>query len=86
MAALGYRLSVEYDVREDSTLISMVKKGLGSAITPRLVAAPIPTEIQVRSLPVPLCRAIAVAILQDTLLPRAVFAFLDILKTEPWQL
>lgn len=80
LATLGYGLSVEYDVREDSTLISMVEKGLGSAITPRLVAAPIPPKVQVRSLPVPLRRAIAVAILQDALLPRAVFAFLDVLK------
>lgn len=76
----GQTLKVDYEVREDSTILSMVKQGLGATIMARLTAEPIPAGIQVRRLPVPLERIIAVAILANTLLPRAAFAFLDTLK------
>jgi len=49
----------------------------------RLTAEPIPKEIQVKPLPVSIERVIGVAILANALLPRAVFAFLDVLK-EVW--
>ncbi|HEY9622855.1 MAG TPA: LysR family transcriptional regulator [Crinalium sp.] len=73
-------LRVDYEVKEDSTIISMVKQGLGITIMAQLAAEPIPPELQVRSLPVPLERVIGVAIVSDALLSRAVFAFLDVLK------
>ncbi len=76
----GQTLKIDYEVREDSTVLSMVKQGLGATIMARLAAEPIPNGIQVKSLPVPLERVIGVAILTDTLLAREVFAFLDILK------
>ncbi|ARV60912.1 LysR family transcriptional regulator [Nostocales cyanobacterium HT-58-2] len=76
----GQTLKIDYQVREDSTILSMVKQGLGATIMARLAAEPIPEGVEMRSLPVPLERVIAVAILADALLPRAVFAFLDILK------
>ena len=76
----GQTLKIDYEVREDSTVLSMVKQGLGATIMARLAAEPIPDSIQVKSLPVPLERVIGVAILTDTLLAREVFAFLDILK------
>ncbi|MGH8000174.1 MAG: LysR family transcriptional regulator substrate-binding protein, partial [Brasilonema sp.] len=76
----GQTLKVNYEVREDSTILSMVKQGLGATVMARLAAEPIPYTIEMRSLPVPLERIIGVAILADALLPRAVFAFLDILK------
>lgn len=77
----GYTLKLENDeVREDSTLISMVRQGLGATIIARLAAEPIPVDIQVRSLPIQLERIIGVAILANGLLPRSVFAFLDLLK------
>lgn len=83
LAQFGQSLKFDYEVREDSTVISMVRQGLGSTVIARLAAEPIPEGIQVRSLPVPLERVIGVAILADALLPREVFAFLDILK-ETW--
>jgi DNA-binding transcriptional LysR family regulator len=58
----------------------MVAKGLGAAISPRLAAEPIPQNVKVYSLPVPLFRVISVAILEDALLPPAAFAFLELLK------
>lgn len=76
----GQTLKVDYELREDSTILSMVKQGLGATVMARLAAEPIPECIEMRSLPVPLERVIGVAILADALLPRAVFAFLDILK------
>lgn len=78
----GQILKVDYELREDSTVLSMVKQGLGATVMARLAAEPILEEIEVRSLPVPLERVIGVAILADALLPRAVFAFLDILKVD----
>ena len=76
----GQTLKVDYEVREDSTILSMVKQGLGATVMARLAAEPVPDGIQVKSLPVPLERVIAVATLADALLSREVFAFLDILK------
>jgi hypothetical protein len=54
-------------------------EALGEFI-PRLAAEPIPVEVQVYSLPVPLFRAIKVAVLANALQVPAVFAFLDLLK------
>ncbi len=76
----GQTLKIDYEVREDSTILSMVKQGLGATVMARLAAEPIPEGIQVKSLPVPLERFIGAAILADALLPRAVFAFLDTLR------
>ncbi|KYC40028.1 transcriptional regulator [Scytonema hofmannii PCC 7110] len=76
----GQTLKVDRKVREDSTVLSMVKQGLGATVMARLTAEPIPQEIQVRSLPVPLERIIGVIILADAILPKRVFAFLDVLK------
>lgn len=79
----GYALPVDYEVREDSTLMSMVKKGLGAAVLARLEAEPIPMGVRVRSLPEPLERVVGVAMLEDAVLPRAVFVFLDVLLALP---
>ncbi|MGG6295972.1 LysR family transcriptional regulator [Leptolyngbya sp. AN02str] len=76
----GQQLKVAYEVQQDSTVISMVQQGLGAAIMARLAAEPIPPDIQVRSLPVPLERVMAIALPADMLLSRATFAFLNVLK------
>ncbi|MGB3494542.1 MAG: LysR family transcriptional regulator [Elainellaceae cyanobacterium] len=74
---------VAYEVKEDSTIVSMVSQGLGAAILPRLAAMPIPADVQVRSLPIPLMRSIGAAILADALHSPAVFRFLDLLRAMP---
>lgn len=79
-AAFGTTLQVAYQVRADSTIVSMVARGLGATIIPRLAAEPIPKEVQVYSLPVPLFRVIKIAVLANALLVPAVFAFLELLK------
>ncbi len=71
---------VAFEVKEDSTIVSMVAQGLGAAILPRLAALPIPPGVQVRSLPVPLERSIGAAVMSNVLQPPAVFAFLDVLR------
>lgn len=76
----GQSLKVAYEIKEDSTIVSMVAQGLGAAILPRLAAMPIPDGVFVRSLPVPLERVIGVAVMANILYPPAVFAFLDLLR------
>lgn len=73
-------LRIAYVVKEDSTIVSMVAQGLGAAILPRLAAIPIPEEVQVKKLPVPLERIIGAAIWGNALHSPAVFAFLDALR------
>ncbi|MEL6554967.1 MAG: LysR family transcriptional regulator [Cyanobacteria bacterium J06621_11] len=82
LARFGHALPVDYMVREDSTLMSLVTQGLGAAVLSRLEAEPIPSGVRVRSLPEPLERIIGVAILESAVLPRAVFAFLDIVLSD----
>ena len=77
----NHSFKVAYEVNEDSTIVSMVSQNLGAAILPRLAAEPIPPMIPVCHLPVPLERAIAVAILSQALHTPAVFAFLELIKT-----
>jgi DNA-binding transcriptional LysR family regulator len=76
----GQSLKVAYEIKEDSTIVSMVAQGLGAAILPKLAALPIPDGVVVRSLPVPLERVIGVAVLASALHPPAVFTFLDLLR------
>lgn len=79
-AQWGQTPRVAFEIKEDSTIVSMVAQGLGAAILPRLAALPIPAEVQVRSLPVPLERIIGAAIVANILQPPAVFAFLDLMR------
>ena len=79
-AVRGHPLRVAYEIREDSTIVSMVAQGLGAAILPRLAAMPIPEDINVFSLPVPLERVIGVATLANSPRTSAVEVFLNILK------
>ncbi|MBE9182238.1 LysR family transcriptional regulator [Oculatella sp. LEGE 06141] len=80
-AASGVTLHVAYQIRSDSTIVSMVARGLGATVIPRLAAEPIPPDVKVYSLPVPLFRVIKVAVLSNALQVPAVFAFLDLLKS-----
>lgn len=75
-----YPLKIAYEVREDSTIVSMVTQTLGAAILPRLAAEPVPPGIQICSLPAPLQRIIGTAVLTNALHTPAVYAFLDALK------
>ena len=73
-------LNIAYEIRQDSTIISMTVQRLGAAVLPRLAAEPIPPELTVCRLPCALERRLGVAVLKDALHPPAVFAFLDALK------
>ncbi|MCG9892930.1 MAG: LysR family transcriptional regulator [Thermosynechococcaceae cyanobacterium MS004] len=76
----GQSLKVAYEIKEDSTIVNMVAKGLGAAVLPKLAAMPIPEGVQVRSLPVPLMRCIGAAVLTNLWHSPAVFTFLDLLR------
>ncbi|HEY9622833.1 MAG TPA: LysR family transcriptional regulator [Crinalium sp.] len=81
---LAQPIRAAYTIREDSTIVGMIMKGLGISVMARLAAEPLPPEVQVRDLPVPLERIISVTTLADALHPPAVFAFLDTLKKKTW--
>ena len=80
----GQTITPAYEVKEDSTVVSMVRRGLGATIIARLAAEPIPKDVAVCELPVPLQRVIGVITLADALQTPPVFAFLDTLKAT-WQ-
>ena len=86
MARFGHHLPIDYAVREDSTLMGLVTKGLGTTVLSRLEAKPIPPGVRVKALPEPLERIVGVAILENAVLPRAVFEFLDVLLATPIEL
>jgi DNA-binding transcriptional LysR family regulator len=79
-AQFGYTLNVTYKVKEDSTIIGMVRQGLGATVMARLAAEPLPDGILAYNLPTPLRRVIGVAVLEANLHPPAVYAFLDTLQ------
>jgi DNA-binding transcriptional LysR family regulator len=72
-------LKPAYAVREDSTILGMVQRGLGATIMARLAAKPIPPRLHVAELPITLERIIGVIVLKDALLPPPVYAFLETL-------
>lgn len=80
LARLEQEINAAYEIMEDSTMVGMVSQGLGATIIARLAAEPLPSEIQVRSLPVPFHRVVRVATLATGLHPPAVYAFLETLK------
>lgn len=79
-ALWGQTFKVVHEIKEDSTIVSLVSQGLGAAVLPRLAAMPIPPDVQVRSLPVPLERIIGAAVLANILHSPTVFTFLDLLR------
>ncbi|MCD8488143.1 MAG: LysR family transcriptional regulator [Desertifilum sp.] len=76
-------LNIAYEVREDSTIVSMVSQGLGAAVLPRLAAEPLPPGVRVYHLPAPFIRIIGVVVSQTALLTPAAYAFLDAVKAAP---
>lgn len=71
---------VRYEMRDDSTILSMVMQGLGASILPHLAAEPLPPGSNVCRLPVPLYRTIGAVMHKEALHPPAVYAFWDVLK------
>ena len=73
-------VNIAYEMKQDSTITSMAMQGLGAAIMPRLAAEPVPEQLKVYSLPVPLERIIKAAVVKNALHTPAVFPFLEALK------
>ena len=80
LARVGRSLTPTYELRDDSTILSMVEQGLGITILAKLAAQPILPLVQIRQLPEPLERVMGIALLKDALHPFAVYAFLENLK------
>jgi len=79
-AKLGLVVEPSYEVREDSTILSMVAQGLGATVMARLAAEPIPAQVRAYRLPVPFHRHIGLAIAANALHLPPVFAVRDALK------
>jgi len=73
-------LQVAYEIREDSTILSMVQQGLSAAILPRIAAKPIPPRLRVGRLPCELTRQLGASLVRNALHTPAVYAFLDALR------
>lgn len=73
-------IEMDYYIRHDSSIVSMVQQGLGIALMPRLAAEPIPSDVQVCRLPFELKRPIGASLLKDGLHTPVVYAFLDALR------
>lgn len=78
--AHGHHLNVISEVETDTTIVNLVAQGMGATVLPRLAAEPIPSSVQVFSLPEPLSRMIGAAVLADGLHTPAIYGFLDVLK------
>lgn len=70
-----------YEINEDSIQVAMAQQGLGAAILPHLAALPIPSEIPVYPLPLPLRRHLGAALCTEALHTPATFAFWDLLRS-----
>jgi len=77
----GCKIAPAYEVREDSTILSMVQRGLGATIMAQLAAEPIPPGLTVAELPTPMERVIGVIRLADALQPPPVYAFMETLQS-----
>lgn len=78
LAQLPVQLEVAYELNEDSAIVSMVAEGLGMSILPQLAAIPIPPEVGVVPLPLPLQRHLGAVIVEDHLHSPATYAFLEV--------
>lgn len=80
LGAQNQPLAISYCIRHDSSMVAMVQQGLGIAILPRLAAEPVPLEVRICALPLPISRPIGATILKDALHTPALYAFLDALR------
>lgn len=79
------KLEIAYEIKEPSTIVSMVEQELGATVMAQLAAEPIPPKVRIYRLPVPLQRSIGVTILSEALYSPAVFAFLDLIRQMDFQ-
>jgi DNA-binding transcriptional LysR family regulator len=83
LAQLPVKLSIGYELNEDSTIVSMVAAGLGMTILPYLAAIPIPPQVQTCHLPEPLQRRLGAVILEEGVYSPPVYAFLETIQQIP---
>ncbi|MEM9003360.1 MAG: LysR family transcriptional regulator [Cyanobacteria bacterium P01_F01_bin.86] len=74
-------LKIAYEVREASTILSMVRQGLGATIMHCAEIASFINDLRISPLPVPLERINGVAIMKEGLHLPATFMFLELLKS-----
>jgi DNA-binding transcriptional LysR family regulator len=77
---VGLSVQPAYQVKEDSTILSLVSKGLGRAVVPSLTVERLPHGVQVAQLEDPLERVIGIAIRPGSLKTPAVRVFLKALR------
>ncbi|MEO0541356.1 MAG: LysR family transcriptional regulator [Cyanobacteria bacterium P01_A01_bin.105] len=73
-------IEAAYRIRTDSTIVGMVRQGLGIAIIHRLAAEPVPEDVRIAELPFQVSRPMGASWPKDALLSPSVYAFLEALK------
>lgn len=73
-------IETAYRIRGDSTIVGLVRQGVGLALIHRLSAEPIPNDVKVVQLPFTITRWMGASWPKNALLSPAVYAFLDVLK------
>jgi DNA-binding transcriptional LysR family regulator len=74
-------LEVAYRIRGDSTIVGLVRQGIGIALIHRLAAEPVPADVRVVQLPFTISRWMGASWPKEALLSPAVYAFLEALKS-----
>jgi DNA-binding transcriptional LysR family regulator len=78
----GLSLNKQFEVAENSTIISMVEAGIGVSIVPSMILPAIPSNIVVKQLSPPIIRNIGLAVLSQQTISPVVAAFIK--ETQNW--
>ncbi len=78
----GLEPNIQYRVFDDYTIMSMVEKGLGVSILPKLVLSRHPQKIVTKEITPPVVRTIALAYKQKNILPIASRYFIDFIAAQ----
>ena len=69
-------LNKQFEVAENSTIISMVEAGIGVSIVPSMILPAMPANIVVKPLKTPITRVIGLAVRSQETIPPAIAAFI----------
>ncbi|MCG7218166.1 LysR family transcriptional regulator [Paenibacillus mucilaginosus] len=72
----GLSLNKQFEVAENSTILSMVEAGIGVSIVPSMILPAVPANVAVRPLHPPIIRNIGLAVLSQHMVSPAAAAFI----------
>ncbi|KRF34563.1 LysR family transcriptional regulator [Paenibacillus sp. Soil787] len=72
----GLSLNKQFEVAENSTILSMVEAGIGVSIVPSMILPAMPANVEVKPLNPPIIRKIGLAVLSQQIVSPVVAAFI----------